>query len=125
MNNDNDSNMERPDFSYFNRDLSWIDFNERVLEEGLRKDLPPLERLKFLSIVSSNFDEFFMVRVAAIKRAGDGALDPSGLSASEVLDRITRKVRSIVSRQFRALISEILPDLAKGGLSLIDRKSVV
>ena len=105
---------------FFNRELSWIDFNERVLEEGLRKDLPPLERLKFLSIVASNFDEFFMVRVAAIKRAMEagGAADPSGLSPAELLERITRKVRSMIVRQHDALVNEVLPDLAKGGLSL-------
>ena len=54
---------------YFDRELSWLDFNERVLAEALRQDLPPLERYKFLTIVSSNFDEFFMVRMAAMKRA--------------------------------------------------------
>ena len=52
---------------YLIRDISWVDFNERVLEEGLRRDLKPLDRFKYLSIVSSNFDEYFMVRVAAIK----------------------------------------------------------
>jgi len=102
---------------FFNRELSWVDFNERVLDEGLRKDLPPLERFRYLSIVSSNFDEFFMVRVAAIKRSGEDA-EPKTLSPPELLDRICQKVRSIVSRQYDALVGEIFPGLAKGGLTL-------
>ena len=53
---------------YFNRELSWLEFNARVLHQGLRKELPLLERLQFLSIVTSNFDEFFQVRVASVKR---------------------------------------------------------
>ena len=103
---------------FFNRELSWLDFNSRVLGEGLRRELPPLERLKFLSIVSSNFDEFFMVRVAAIKQAGEGEKDPSGLSRSELLEMISGKVRSIITLQFDAVKNEVLPDLASGGLSL-------
>ena len=105
---------------FFNRELSWIDFNERVLEEGLRKDLPPLERFKYLSIVSSNFDEFFMVRVAAIKRAqiAGGGKDLSGLSPADLLGRISRKARSIFVRQYNALLNEVLPALARGGVSL-------
>ena len=105
---------------FFNRELSWIDFNERVLEEGLRKDLPPLERLKYLSIVSSNFDEFFMVRVAGIIRAHKtGAVtDPSGLTPAEVLGRISQKTRSIIGRQSDAFVNEVLPGLAAGGLCL-------
>jgi len=102
---------------FFNRELSWIDFNERVLGEGLRKELPPLERFRYLSIVSSNFDEFFMVRVAAIKRSGEDA-DPQALRPSELLDRINQKVRSIVSRQNDALVNEVFPALARGGLTL-------
>jgi polyphosphate kinase len=102
---------------FYNRDLSWINFNERVLEEGLKKDLPPLECFKFLSIVSSNFDEFFMVRVAAMKRAG-GETDPSGLSQAELLKRINQRVRFIMSRQYDALLNEVFPSLAMGGLSL-------
>jgi len=99
---------------FYNRELSWVDFNERVLEEGLRKELPPLDRLKYLSIVSSNFNEFFMVRVAAIKRAGEEA-DPSGLSQAERLGRIYQRVRSIISRQYDALLNEVFPGMAKGG----------
>jgi polyphosphate kinase len=106
---------------YFSRDLSWIDFNQRVLEEGLRQDLPPLERFRFLSIVSSNLDEFFMVRVAAVKRAlrsGAGSPDLSGLSPGEQLRKISEKVRSLVSRQYACLLDEVFPELAKGGLVL-------
>ncbi|MDR3276520.1 MAG: polyphosphate kinase 1 [Treponema sp.] len=106
---------------YFNRDLSWLDFNGRVLGEGLRKDLPPLDRLKFLSIVSSNFDEFFMVRVAAMKRAmraGAGP-DPSGLLPQEQIRAAAEKVRDITGRQYRCLREEIFPALAQNGLELV------
>jgi len=102
---------------FFNRELSWVEFNERVLKEGLRKDLPPLERFKYLSIVSSNFNEFFMVRVAAMKRAGEEA-DPSGFSPPELLQRINKRVRSIMNRQYSVLINDVFPDLARGGLCL-------
>jgi len=102
---------------FFNRELSWVDFNERVLDEGLRKDLPPLERFRYLSIVSSNFDEFFMVRVAAIKRSGED-VESQALRPPELLDRIHQKVRSIVSRQYDALVGEVFPGIARGGLTL-------
>ena len=109
---------------FFNRDLSWIDFNGRVLDEGLRKDLPLLERFRFLSIVSSNFDEFFMVRAAAIKRAlrsgGEHlAADPSGLSPAEQLKGISEKVHAIIRRQYDCFRDEIVPGLARGGLELL------
>ena len=114
---DNDRPDVIPPPSFYNRELSWIDFNERVLDEGLKKDLPPLERFKYLSIVSSNFNEFFMVRVAAMKHSVDEA-DPSGLRPAELLERIKKKVRSITVRQYDAFLNEVLPDLAKGGLRL-------
>jgi len=104
-----------PSPKFLSRDLSWVDFNERVLEEGLRRDLPPLDRFKFLSIVSSNFDEFFMVRVAAIKRARLGSADSE---QDRELENITLRVRSIISRQYKALMDDILPELARGGLCL-------
>jgi polyphosphate kinase len=115
INNGESVNIPSPVF--FNRELSWVDFNERVLDEGLRKDLPPLERFRYLSIVSSNFDEFFMVRVAAIKCSGEDA-DPKAIRPSELLDKIYQKVRSIVSRQYDALVGEVFPGLARGGLTL-------
>jgi len=106
---------------YFNRDLSWVDFNERVLEEGLRKDKPLLERFRFLAIAVANFDEFFMVRVAAIKRARRSGLsrDPSGLGPAEQLEGISRKSRSIIRRLYDCLQGEIFPGLAAGGLELV------
>jgi polyphosphate kinase len=121
MGGDDSSNSTTNIPHFFNRDLSWIDFNERVLEEGLRGDLPPLERFWFLSILSANFDEFFMVRVAGMKRAlrsGAGA-DPSGISLDGLLSKTAEKVRSITERQYRCLLDEIFPLLSRGGLELL------
>lgn len=75
---------------YFNRELSWIEFNARVLHEATRKDLPLLERLKFLAITASNFDEFFQVRVASIKRQfkeNPYKTDASGLTPAVLLKK--------------------------------------
>jgi polyphosphate kinase len=120
--------------NFINRDLSWLDFNVRVLEEGLRKDLLPLERFRFLSIVSSNLDEFFMVRVAAMKRAiraagegrsahgsakdAGGAAEPSGIEMGDLLGRCAEKIRPMIRQQYRCLEEEVFPALAKGGLVL-------
>jgi len=93
-----------------------------VLEEGLDGANPLLERLRFLSIVSSNFDEFFMVRVAAVKdraRAGDAELDYAGLGPEELLSAVSRRTREIVGKQYAALINELLPALAAEGLWLM------
>jgi len=115
-------------FPCLSRDLSWVDFNERVLEEGLRKDLPLLERFRFLSIVSSNFDEFFMVRVSTIKRmlnteTGRMTPDYSGLLPAQQLKTISEKVHSIMDRQYECLRNDIFPGLAKNGLSLLQPDS--
>jgi polyphosphate kinase len=114
---------------FFNRDLSWIEFNRRVLEEGLKTDLPPLDRFRFLAIVASNFDEFFMVRVAAMKRAfraGTGPeKDPAGLSPEAQLKLVSEKARDIMRLQYECLRGEIFPALARGGLELVRPDSYI
>jgi polyphosphate kinase len=106
---------------YFNRELSWLEFNARVLEEAEDKSNPLLERMKFLAIVSSNFDEFFMVRVASLKaqvRAGDTVPDASGKSPAEQLAAVSRRVREITGMQYECL-AEILPALEREGLAVV------
>jgi polyphosphate kinase len=114
---------DKTETPFLSRDLSWVDFNERVLNEALRKDLPLLERFRFLSIVTTNFDEFFMVRVAALKRIlnseASSAVNICGLTVSEQLKAISEKAHSIIDRQYQCLREEIFPGLAKNGLSLL------
>lgn len=104
---------------YFNRELSWVEFNARVLDEALQSSVPLLERLRFLSIVSSNFDEFFMIRVAGLKtqhRSQPDVRDSSGMTAAEQLEHISRRVHELVAVQYSCLMDCILPGLAKDGV---------
>ncbi len=106
----------------YNRELSWINFNRRVLEEAANPDNPLLEQGKFLSICSTNLDEFFMVRVGALVRAslaGDKKKDPSGLTPREQLDRIFPAVREQVERQYDLLNLEYLPALSQSGIHFL------
>ncbi|MCX7027714.1 MAG: polyphosphate kinase 1 [Spirochaetes bacterium] len=110
------------EYPVYNRELSWIEFNARVLEEACRKETPLLERLKFLDIVSSNFDEFFMVRVAGLKAAskrGEGTTDPTGMTPRAILDAIAVRVKEIVARQYSCLLGEVLPGLAAAGMEIV------
>jgi polyphosphate kinase len=86
---------------YINRELSWLEFNDRVLREGLSEELPLLERLKFLAIVSSNLDEFFMVRVAGLmhQRAAGRRRDVSGLTPAQQLEQIGKRTHRMVAEQ--------------------------
>ena len=107
---------------YFNRELSWLEFNARVLFQGLNKELPLLERLQFLSIVTSNFDEFFQVRVASLKRLleeNPTYVDVSGLSPQMVLTSISARAHQIIRTQQECLMADILPELAIEGLVYI------
>jgi len=107
---------------YVNRELSWLEFNDRVLREGTDPSLPPLERLKFLAIVSSNLDEFFMIRVAGLGQqaaAGVRRRDPSGLTPAQQLERISRRTHRMVAEQARA-IREVLAELPRHGVRLLE-----
>ena len=115
---------KRPDAPewFINRELSWLEFNDRVLREGLSADLPLLERLKFLAIVSSNLDEFFMIRVAGLmqqRSAGVRKRDPSGLTPGQQLAAISVRVHQMVDEQFAGIV-EVAAQLADHGLCLLD-----
>lgn len=101
---------------YLNKELSWLEFNARVLEEALTKDVPLLERLKFLAIFTSNLDEFFMVRVAGLKKMEQEALritdSPDGLETSTVLSQIRQRTLELVDLQYKCLHEQVLPALA-------------
>lgn len=119
--------MNKIDFTnpsyYENRELSWIKFDERVLEEARDKNIPLLERVKFTSIVSSNLDEFFMVRVASLKdmvHANYKKKDIAGLTASEQLVRINMATRELVNTQYSTYTRSLIPLLNNEGLYLID-----
>jgi polyphosphate kinase len=111
-----------PSERFKNRELSWLDFNDRVMEEAMDQSVPVLERLKFLAIVASNLDEFFMVRVAFIRREIEAGLTrrgPDGLRASEVLEQIVEKVNRAHENIGSCFRNGILPDLAHQGIHLI------
>lgn len=107
---------------FFNRELSWIEFNARVLHEATRKDLPLFERLNFLAITSSNFDEFFQVRVATVKsqaREMPFQVDKSGLPPSQVLAKISKRCHQLNAIQNETLFNGLLPALSKKGISYV------
>jgi len=107
---------------YINRELSWLEFDARVLHEAFDERNPLLERLKFLSIFSTNLDEFYMVRVAGLRRqvaAGRPAHYPDGLSPQEQLDAIRRRVDELLARQRECLHERLLPRLAERGVRLL------
>ena len=110
-------------FATLNRELSWLDFNARVLHEAGDARTPLLERLKFLAIASTNLDEFYMVRVAGVRRqvaAGFGRVGRDGVSPAELLDRIDARVRELLAEQTRIFEDEVLPALAGHGVRLLD-----
>ena len=109
---------------YENRELSWIKFDERVLEEARDKNIPLLERLKFLSITSSNLDEFFMVRVASLKdmvHANYKKKDIAGMTATEQLVAINESTRKLVDVQYRTYNRLLTPLLNKEGIIIYDK----
>src|SRR5204862_4561837 len=107
---------------YINRELSWLQFNRRVLEEALDPAVPLLERIKFLAIFSSNLDEFFMVRVGGLQQKVQAGIAWSSgadrMAPQEQLTRISQVVRQLVTTQYECLAKEILPALEAEGIVL-------
>lgn len=105
---------------YNNRELSWIDFNKRVLEEATKKDNPIMERCNFLSITASNLDEFFMVRVAGVLdqiHHGVKSKDASGLTPNEVMSRLSEKIHDFAKKQYTCYNRSIIPSLRANGIT--------
>ncbi len=99
---------------FFSRELSWLDFNQRVLEEAADLSVPLLERLKFLAITSSNLDEFFMVRVGGLqflKAQGNTSRDAAGLTPTQQLEKISQRVRQMVQDQYTCFQQDLAPAL--------------
>jgi polyphosphate kinase len=106
---------------FFNRELSWLEFNKRVLNEALDERNPLLERVKFLGIFGSNLDEFFMVRVASLQQQVElnvAALTPDGRTPQQQLDEISESVHHSVSTAQDLLNTTLLPELEKQGVGL-------
>lgn len=107
---------------FVNRELSWLEFNDRVFEEAIDRDNPLLERLKFMAIVSSNLDEFFMVRVASLKdqvNANYNKKDPAGLSPKKQLKEIAIRSRKLVKEQYNHYKNVLLDEIKDNGLDII------
>ena len=114
--------LRSPDL-FINRELGWLEFNHRVLQEGLAEELPLLERLKFLAIVNSNLDEFFLVRVAGLMRRRTAKVrrrDAAGMTPAEQLAAISRRAHRMVEEQ-AAGVREVFARLAEHGLYVWER----
>ncbi|MDL2206739.1 RNA degradosome polyphosphate kinase [Eubacteriales bacterium OttesenSCG-928-N13] len=109
------------------RELSWLEFNHRVLEQSESENNPTFEKMKFLSIVASNLDEFFMIRVASIWDQIDAHYDKpntAGMTPRQQISAITARVRVMVHRMYEVLRKTILPDLADAGIRFVDERSL-
>src|SRR3954471_2323773 len=112
---------------FFNRELSWLQFDDRVLQLAEDADTPLLERLKFCAIWSTNLDEFFMVRVAGLHdvvEAGVDAPGKDGLTAAQTIERIRTVVAAQQARACRRLHRDILPELADHGIRVVNLEEV-
>jgi polyphosphate kinase len=124
--------MGRPEHAYkpehfLNRELSWLEFNQRVLDEAINPETPLLERLKFFCITSSNLDEFFEVRVAGIKQQIEsGVLERTvdGLTSTEAFRAIARRVRRMVDLQYTLWRTQLAPELDRNGIRLLKVKDL-
>src|SRR6266849_4948827 len=107
---------------FINRELSWLEFNQRVLDEAMDPENPLLERVKFFCITSSNLDEFFEVRVAGIKQQMESDVverSTDGMTATETFRAVTRRIRRMVTQQYACWRKDLRPALAKNGIRLL------
>ncbi|MCK6479649.1 MAG: polyphosphate kinase 1 [Planctomycetaceae bacterium] len=114
--------LKKPEY-LLNRELSWLAFNDRVLAEARDPEVPLLERVKFLAILSSNLDEFFMIRVAGLLRAvlsGDTSASPDGRSPQRQREEISAEVHRMTAEAMRVYREEIRPALARHGIRILD-----
>ena len=120
--------LAAPDL-YTNRELSWLEFNRRVLALATRAEVPALERLKFVAITGSNLDEFYMVRVGGLerhRRRGEARFEPGpdGLGLRELLTRVSDAARDLYEATGRALVDSVLPELAANGVRFLGHDEV-
>ncbi len=120
--------MSKQKLSHFtNRELSWLEFNQRVLNEATDERIPLLERLKFLAITSSNLDEFFMVRVGGLqllRQRGRTKRDPSGMTPIQQLRAIRQRASRMVSEQYDCLLDQLEPGLLAAGIERLDLRQL-
>ncbi len=117
-----DDAADLPEVRFSNREMSWLNFNARVLALAEDRRQPLLERMKFLSIFASNLDEFYMVRVAGLKRRMEMGLtvrSPDGLSPREILALVSERSRELTARHARCFLTDIAPALAEEGIRIL------
>lgn len=114
-------------YQFFNRDLSWLSFNNRVLEEAKNKDLPLYERIKFLAIYSSNLDEFYRIRVASYQRFTELPIEDK-LQLRENPDHMLKKIKQQVNKQQlefgQIFTNEIVPELLENNIVLMQSEKL-
>jgi polyphosphate kinase len=109
--------------NFFNRDLSWVEFNRRVMEEALEPELPLLEKIKFISIFHSNLDEFYMIRVSGLKeQIIANVLEPTidGLTPTEQLQKIEKKIQPMLIKIMELWSNEVVPGLKENNIIIAD-----
>jgi len=111
-------NLQDPTL-YVNRELSWLEFNERVLEEAQDRTNPLMERLKFLAISASNLDEFFMVRVSSLMHSENINPDSSGMTPADQIAAISKRVHEMVARQYSCFTRSLIPAMEKEGIRFL------
>src|SRR5262245_43576072 len=112
---------------FVNRELSWLEFNQRVLDEALDRKNPLLERVKFFCIVSSNLDEFFEVRVAGMKQQMESDVverSVDGLTATEMFRAVNRRIRRLTEEQYRCWREDLRPALARNNIRFLNFKDL-